>query len=477
VLGSGIGGCSAAALLAQAGWSVLVLEKNDKVGGILASVEHDGFKLDLGSHLVAHGERGPLGRILRGLGLDRPRFLRHRIPVRSRGLFELEAPRRRRGLVRTALRAARKLGLSWRETARLARLLLEVLTLPEPGLKEWDGRPLQEFLLRHTEQPGPFYLLSFLASIFFVLPPWAVSAGASIRALRSILLGYSLSYVEGGLDALPHALLGRVVAAGGEVVAGVRVTAIERAGALLRVTAEDGAEYEAPAVACNVAPQELPALLRSAELPEDYAARLRSVRPSGNAHQLRLGLRRPLVQEGCLIGGLSPAGLTLGELSLDRMRETVRSIEEGRVSDPLAVYAAVPTNYDAALGPPGGQSLIASLYAPTRPDPADPPERWRERGLEALASVIPGLLDELIFVDFWPVPELGRWMGRTSNAAISGGQSPDQVGGRRLDVRTPVPGLFLCGDGAGGRGVGIELAAVSGAEAAARILGREGPGP
>lgn len=35
---------------------------------------------------------------------------------------------------------------------------------------------------------------------------------------------------------------------------------------------------------------------------------------------------------------------------------------------------------------------------------------------------------------------------------------------------TPIPGLYLCGDGAGGRGIGMELACVSATEVAKGIL-------
>jgi prolycopene isomerase len=470
VIGSGVGGSTTAALLAHAGLDVLVLEKNARIGGILASVTRDGFKLDTGSHLVARGARGPLGRLLRQLGLDRPRFLRHPIPVRSCGMLDIEAPGRRLWLPFTALEAARKLKLPARERLRLGRLLLAIFTMSERELEQWDRRSLDVFLRQYTEHPAAFYLFAFLGSIFFVLPPWDVSAGEAIRCLRWVLRDYSLSYVEGGMESLGNALLGLVTGCGGEVAVQSRAVSIREAGARLQVGTEDGSVYEAPAVACNLAPSDLLGLVDGIELPAAYAEQVKAIRPSGNAHQLRLALRRPLVGSGCLIGGISLSGLGLEDLSLELMERTVATIEAGHVSDPLAVYASVPSNFDATLAPPGAQSIIASIYGPSREDPADPPARWRDRGLEALASVIPGLMDELLFVDFAPVPEIGRWMGKSSRAAICNAQCPGQTGRDRLPVSTPVHGLYLCGDGAGGRGIGIEMAAVSGTEAAEAIL-------
>lgn len=470
VIGSGVGGSVTAALLADAGLSVLVLEKNPTPGGILASMSKRGFKLDLGSHLVSRGARGPLGAVMSRLGLTRPRFLTHRIPVRSRGMFEITAPSDRGGLPRVALEAVRTLNIPTRERVRLARMLLQLFTLTEWELRAWDRRTLDEFIRQHTEHPGAYFLFGFLASIFFVLPPWQVSAGESIRALRRILTDYSLSYVEGGMDALTDALLGRVVAGDGDVVVSSRVSSLRaRSGAIVVETAA-GASYSAPSVACNLAPYDLLALVEPGALPTAYEARLRAIRPSGNAHQLKLALRRPLVDEGCLIGGISLDGLTTGDLSIDLMRRTVDDIEAGRVADPLSVYAPVPTNYDPSLAPDGGQIIVASIYGPTRSDPVASPDRWKARALDAMARVVPHLYDELLFADFVPIPGIGRWMGKSSRGAICNGQMPGQVGADRLPVATPLEGLYLCGDGAGGRGIGTELAAVSATEVARAIL-------
>jgi prolycopene isomerase len=470
VIGSGVGGSVTAGLLARGGARVLVIEKNAALGGILASYQRDGFKIDVGSHLISRGDHGPIAWALRQAGLDRPRFLTHSIPVRSRGMFEITAPPHRRGLPAVALEAARTLRLSTRDRLRLARMLFQVFTLTELELRRWDRRTLDDFIRQHTDHPGAYFLFSFLASIFFVLPPWQVSAGESIRCLRWVLRAYRLSYVEGGMDQISHSLLGLVEPAGGDVVTGRRVVAIRRAGAHLEIATDDGAEYAAAAVACNMAADDALELVDDAGL-DGYRARVAAVRPSGSAHQVKLALRRPLIDEGCLIGGVSLDGLTLGDLSLELMRSTVDAIDVGRVSDPLAIYAPVPSNYDPSLAPPGGQLIVASIYGPTRTDPADPPERWRARAMAALRAILPGLDDALVFAEFTPIPSVARWMGKSNRGAICNGQFPGQVGRDRLPVATPVPGLYLCGDGAGGRGIGTELAATSAMEVVRAIRG------
>jgi prolycopene isomerase len=468
VIGSGIGGCAAAALLAHSGRSVLVLEKNLRLGGILASYERDGFKLDLGSHLISRGAKGPIGAVLHRLGLEHPRFITHSVPLRARGMFDSIAPATRSGLPSVALDAVRSMRIPKRQAMSLARLLFQVFTLTEWELTALDDITLDAWLRRHLDHPGAYFLFAFLASIFFVLPPREVSAGESLRCLRWFLVAYSLSYVEGGMDSLPHALLGSVAARGGEIVVGRSAQMVRKTDGVFTVVTDDGREYRAPAVACNMAPLDALAVI-DADLPGEWIERVRSVRPSGNAHQLKVALSRPLVGEGCLIGGISIRGLTVSDLTLEMMTDLVQSIRGGAITDPLAVYAPVPTNFDPTLAPPGRQLIVASIYG--APGGASS-EEWKSAGLAALAHVIPGLMDHVLFTELKPITGIGGWMGKRSNAAISNGQTPGQVGKKRLPVETPIPGLYICGDGAGGRGIGTELATSSGIETAESILRR-----
>lgn len=48
VIGAGIGGLATAALLAKDGYSVTVLEKNNRPGGRAMLLEENGFKFDMG---------------------------------------------------------------------------------------------------------------------------------------------------------------------------------------------------------------------------------------------------------------------------------------------------------------------------------------------------------------------------------------------------------------------------------------------
>ena len=70
VIGSGIGGLGTAAILSKEGYSVLVLEKNDRIGGASSSYVKQGFTIDDGVHIFAEPPSLKLrfGKILRKAG-------------------------------------------------------------------------------------------------------------------------------------------------------------------------------------------------------------------------------------------------------------------------------------------------------------------------------------------------------------------------------------------------------------------------
>jgi prolycopene isomerase len=269
------------------------------------------------------------------------------------------------------------------------------------------------------------------------------------------------------MASLPRALLGKVPPSGGDVVVGQRVQRIEKGLRGLRVATQTGLEYEADAVIADLDGRDLVDLVGEDRLPDDWVRRVRALQSSGSAHQIKFGLSTRLLSEGCLIGGFSPSGLTAKHLSLDLMHQSVAAIERGELSDPLAIYAPVPSNFDARLAPEGSQLVVASVFGSTGPFDAGRSEEWRRTIIDVLDRAIPGFRKALLFVEFEPIPRIGEWMGKSSRAAICNGQVPGQVGGQRLPVSTPIPGLFLSGDGAGGSGIGTELAVRSAREAVA----------
>jgi phytoene dehydrogenase-like protein len=64
VVGAGISGLLSALTLSKHGNKVLVLEKNNNIGGNCNSYVVDGFQVDTGAHAITHLEVGPLRRLM-----------------------------------------------------------------------------------------------------------------------------------------------------------------------------------------------------------------------------------------------------------------------------------------------------------------------------------------------------------------------------------------------------------------------------
>jgi hypothetical protein len=298
VIGTGVGGCVTAALLASAGRRSSCSRRTRPPAASSRRCASAGSRWTSAAISSRAARVGPLGQVLRRLGLDRPRFLTHPVPVRSRGIFEITAPKGRAGLPRVALEAARRLRLPPAEALRVARMFFHVFTLTEPELRVWDRRTLDAFVRRYTEHPGAYFLVSFLASIFF-------------RAAAVAGLGRRID----PLLALGAARLPALVPRGrhGQLRAGAAGCGQPRRGEVRGRGAGD--ERSAVARRARGRPRRRPRLSRAGGgrdlAPADLSragggrGRCRLV-PSARArfarratpHQIKLALRRPLVRGG-----------------------------------------------------------------------------------------------------------------------------------------------------------------------------------
>ncbi|MCJ7731593.1 FAD-dependent oxidoreductase, partial [Candidatus Bathyarchaeota archaeon] len=60
VVGAGISGLLSALALSKEGKSVLVLEKENYIGGVCRSYQHQGYTVDTGPHIITRLDSGPL---------------------------------------------------------------------------------------------------------------------------------------------------------------------------------------------------------------------------------------------------------------------------------------------------------------------------------------------------------------------------------------------------------------------------------
>ncbi len=64
VIGAGISGLLTALALSKEGKSVLILEKEEDIGGVCRSYEVDGYRIDTGPHAITRLEQGPLKELM-----------------------------------------------------------------------------------------------------------------------------------------------------------------------------------------------------------------------------------------------------------------------------------------------------------------------------------------------------------------------------------------------------------------------------
>jgi prolycopene isomerase len=201
------------------------------------------------------------------------------------------------------------------------------------------------------------------------------------------------------------------------------------------------------------------------------------IRGSYIAVQAKIGLRKRLVAPGCIVGGVGESGIDLARVETSDMKDMFAHLLRGEVPPIVPFYCPVPSNFDPDLAPPGHQLLTVCAVAPTSDVAlASPPAAWEEAMMRTIRRVVPGLDEHAVFIDTFGVDFIESWIGKEFGPAVSTGQTPDQVGKKRVPVHTPLRGLYLAGCNAGARGVGTELAAASAIECVDRVLadlGRE----
>ena len=68
IVGAGMAGLTAAAYLARENYSVLLVDKNNRCGGLVNTFDYDGFSFDSGPRAFVNS--GIVKPILKNLGID-----------------------------------------------------------------------------------------------------------------------------------------------------------------------------------------------------------------------------------------------------------------------------------------------------------------------------------------------------------------------------------------------------------------------
>jgi len=452
VIGAGLGGLACAALLASDGRRVLVLERNDYLGGRCSAYERDGFTVDRGTHMITRIEGGPYAKLIRRLGLEGElRFIC--IESDDPPLIEFRGCRIPFPFAQwTRLHALALVPVCWRFSARemVGSGLVMARMIADPGMaKRLDNIGFDTWLSRYMPEGPARDLVGSLPVPLFGVAPWELSAGMAITALQDWFTDASSGYPEGGSGAIAGTLARFISDLGGNVETSAPVERVTTYGGhVTGVRLEDGTRLRAPLVVSNLGIKDtISRLIGARRLPGDYYHKVQGYRETSmSTVQVKVALSRRLLDAPCVMG--SPdAGIDLAAF--------YRDVLAGRVPSSFMGIVNVPSNIDPALAPDGQQLLLGMMLSPCEAEDWEPWLDLCERGIEDL---VPGALANALWIERLTPLDVAASSGRTSNASLGLAQLPHQVRKDRPSVATPIEGLYCVGDDTGRNGTCSELA-------------------
>jgi phytoene dehydrogenase-like protein len=452
VIGAGLGGLACAALLASDGRRVLVLERNDYLGGRCSAYRRDGFTVDRGTHMITRIEGGPFEKLIKSLELQGELEL---ICIDSDDppLIEFRGCRIPFPFAQwTRLHSLALVPVCWRFSARemvgsglaMGRIIADPSTA-----KMVDNKDFDSWLSRYMPRGPARDLIGSLAVPLFGVAPWELSAGMAITALQDWFSDASSGYPEGGAGAIAETLAHFIADRGGDVETSAPVDRVTTyGGRATGVRMSDGTRLRAPIVVSNLGIKDTTRhLVGARRLPAAYYHTIQGFRETSmSTVQVKVAVSRRLVDAPCLMGS-ADANLDLAAF--------YRDILAGRVPSSFMGIVNVPSNIDPALAPDGQQLLLGMMLSPCEAEDWEPWLDLCERGIEDL---VPGALANALWIERLTPIDVAASSGRSSNASLGLAQLPHQVRKDRPSIATPIEGLFCVGDDTGQEGTCSELA-------------------
>jgi phytoene dehydrogenase-like protein len=474
VIGGGHNGLTAAAYLARAGQSVLVLERRERLGGACTleqPFEDEGFVVSPCAYVVglldqlvideldlpAHGYRvTPANPNLWCPFADGSSFAQFlddedtAAHMRENGFSEADI----RGVlayeetfdrIRRLLRAG-PAGDLWRGPSPSRERIEEILGDDELISIVFD-EPIAETLARYVSDER------LVDGLFGqgVIGEWAGPRDpgtASVHLMHGMGEveghGGSWGYVEGGMGQVSFAIAEAAQEAGATLATGVPVARIVPGEG---VELESGELVRARSVLSNADPKRVLGMVPDDALPSDYRERLEAWEVRSPTVKVNAALSR--MPTFTAAGSVEPhrAMVTVTH-GLDPAQEAFEAAKRG---EPRVAWAELyfQTAYDASVAPPGSHVMsVFAQYAPYELAEGDWDSRRDEIGelaLDLIETYAPDLRDCVIDTEVLGPPDVEERIGLTGGNIFQGETLPDQMWDRRLESRTPVDGLYLCG--------------------------------
>jgi len=497
VIGAGVNGLTAAALLAKAGLKPVVLERRPRVGGAAVTEEfHPGFKASTVAHTA-----GPFrASLIEELGLARhglslievePRVFAPSPDGRSVTLWG-DPRQTAAGLSSISAKDAQAWPEFHASLTRLSAVLGRVLSVTPPDLDEpsfaqaWPflgigidfrrlGRKDGQNLLRW----GPMAVADFVQE-WFETPllnavlaargihgafagPWSAGTTANLLLQAAASGGNgagSTVFVKGGLGALTEALAAAARSFGAEIRTGAEVAQIlTKDGAASGVVLAGGEEITTRAVVSAVdLPRTFLRMLDPALLDPDDVRRVRNYRIQGMASKVNFalaGLPAFAGQKGADAATALRGRIHIGA-DIDTLERAFDAAKYGAPSPRPYLDLTIPSLSDPGLAPAGQHVLSAYVqYTPYRLKTGT----WKERAGEVadatsrlLEEYAPGFGSLVLGRQVLTPLDLEETYGLTGGHPSHGEPALDQLFVTRpllgwARYRSPIAGLYLCSAG------------------------------
>ncbi len=498
VVGAGHNGLTAAAYLARAGLSTLVLERREIVGGCCVTEEiapgcrvsttsyiasmlrpeviHDLQLADYGLRMIpcdpAIQVPFPDGQVVpwwvdRGRAKaefsklsvkDAETFVRvdDQLKKLARYLqpFFLEPPPQ---IDTTSLGG-------WMDLFRAGKRFRGISSSEVSQLVSFLTGSLGEFLDNHYESEKMKTM--FLANNVYGKHGGPYQPGTAIGLLFHLLSGGEhelqgfYGHVIGGMGSITQALAASGRKLGVEIRTSASVAQIDvRDGRTRGVTLEDGTEIRSRIVLSNADPKRtFLKMVAAAELPEDFLQSVRGIKMDGPCAKVNL----VLAEEPRFTGtpaNATPLERTIFTLvpSLDFAERCYDIAKFGDIPEELWVDCVVSSNADDSLAPKGRHILTCFVqYVPYRLREGTWDEKREllgDRVVRKIAEYAPNVPGAILARQVLTPLDLERTYGLTEGNIFHGDLRLEQLFFMRpvpgwSQYRTPIAGLYLCGAGA-----------------------------
>ena len=435
VVGAGPAGLVCAAVLANAGKRVALVERERTLGGRSRHWRYRGHEIGLGSHLV-EDPGDSLTRVCELVGVP----VEHSDRSDSMPFWDETGWKP----IQEYYGGAAKQGLK--------RCIEALVETPYSELDGWDHASLREWMRQYTSDEGVFLVWEAISMLEQITSRWwehSASENLYVRKLHYELkrtAGYSF-WPLGGWVRLWNDLGEAIRRLGGEIVQPVAVSrVIVENGGVKGLELAGGKTIEADNVVVSTPVWSLARLFDDGVLPYDLQERIALLRANRN--------------RACWIGYWIAAKEPVIAMTEREMASFFATPRTG-----LPGFTLNFTGYDPSVSPPGEYLTCVGAAFDAVEHYGD--RTWLERKFEELWLDIEEML---------PAARGALWKKRHLVTTYGVICKPGLVGAVRPDATVRgLDGLWLTGDTTRARGVGIDKAARSGITSAEAVLGARLP--